>query len=463
MTQILLSSLKRDDLATLINNDPSWLKGIRGRAFEYYQLLPNEVSSLYNKYTSATELKQDSIFFDLELKEPSQSVLERFEEVQGASILSVNNNIYDIKVPKELKDKGVIIEKVTDALNKHEQLKSIINKIDPLEDKFLALEHALFNSGIFIYIPKNIELEEPITIIHEQSRDGASSIIRNIFYLDNSSRASVVHELYSDYDGDKQQVLFELNESYLASNAEFNHIILQAMNEKSAHVANIKAYVNRDARLNSYLGGFGSLLSRYKIDNSLEEEGASIEHMETVFGSNNQIFDVTSNLLHKSPSTRGRVIAKNVVRDKARSLFKGMIRIEKDAKNSESYLAGHAIILNKGAKADSIPSLEIENNEVKATHSASVAQIDEEQIFYLMARGFSKEDAKRMIVLGFVEPLLRRLSPEARAWTKYLIESKWYGRPLIIRSDEIMEEFLEVERESKRIETDLFEKHYKYR
>ncbi len=259
------------------------------------------------------------------------------------------------------------------------------------------------------------------------------------------------------------QVLFELNESYIADNAEFNHIILQAMNEKTAHIANIKAYVSRDARLNSYLGGFGSLFSRYKVDNALEEEGASVEHMETAFGSNNQLFDITSNLLHKSHSTRGRIIAKNIVRDKARALFKGMIRIDKDAYNSESYLAGHAILLNKGAKADSIPSLEIENNEVKATHSASVAQIDEEQIFYLNARGFSREDAKRMIVLGFIEPLLRRLSTEARAWTKYLIESKWYGKPLIIRSDETMQEFLEVEKEYKRIETDLFEKHYKYR
>lgn len=462
MTQILLSSLK--DYQSLISHDPLWLKSIRERSLEYYQLLPNEVSSLYNKYTSATELKPDSVFFDTDIKEPSQSILKRVGEIKGTYVLSVNNKVHRIHVPKALKDKGVIIENITDALHNHEELlKSIIMRTEPLEDRFLALENALFNSGIFVYIPKNVEVEEPITIVHEQSKDGSSSIIRNIFYIEESSRASVIHELYSDYSGDKQQVLFELNESYIAKNAEFDHIILQAMNEKTAHISNIKAYASRDARLNSYLGGFGSSFSRYKVDNVLEEEGASVEHMETVFGSNNQIFDVTSNLLHKSHNTRGRVMTKNIVRDKAKALFKGMIRIDKDAYNSESYLAGHAIILNKGAKADSIPSLEIENNEVKATHSASVAQIDEEQIFYLNARGFSDEDAKMMIVLGFVEPLLSRLSPETRAWTKYMIKSKWYGKPLIIRSDKVMQEFLEVEKESRRIETDLFEKHYKYR
>ncbi len=204
-------------------------------------------------------------------------------------------------------------------------------------------------------------------------------------------------------------------------------------------------------------------MSRYKIDNMLEGKGANVEHTETIFGSNSQVFDITSNLLHKSSNTRGRIVSKSIVRDKARSLFKGMIKIDKQASNSESYLAGHAIILNKGAKADSIPSLEIENNEVKATHSASVAQIDEEQLFYLTARGFSKEEAKRFIVLGFVEPLLRRLSPEARAWTKYLIDSKWNSKPLIIKMNDAMKDLIEVEREGKRIESDLFEKHYKYR
>ncbi|MEM4611600.1 MAG: SufD family Fe-S cluster assembly protein, partial [Candidatus Nitrosocaldus sp.] len=152
-----------------------------------------------------------------------------------------------------------------------------------------------------------------------------------------------------------------------------------------------------------------------------------------------------------------------IVKDTSRSLFKGMINIGKDAKGSESYLAGHAIILNKGARADSIPALEIETNEVKATHSASVAQIDEEQIFYMMSRGMSRDEAKRAIVFGFIEPLLKRLSMDARIYTTYLVDSKWRGRQLMLRSDDVMREIWEVEEESRRIESDIFEKHYKYR
>jgi Fe-S cluster assembly scaffold protein SufB len=151
------------------------------------------------------------------------------------------------------------------------------------------------------------------------------------------------------------------------------------------------------------------------------------------------------------------------MKDTSQSLFKGMIKINKNAKSTESYLAGHAILLDKGAKSDAIPGLEIESNEVKATHSASVSQIDEKQIFYLMSRGLSEESAKREIVGGFLEPISRRMGPTIRAWINYLIENKWLGKPLILRTDEAMEQILEVEKTRYRETEDIFEKHYKYR
>jgi len=144
-------------------------------------------------------------------------------------------------------------------------------------------------------------------------------------------------------------------------------------------------------------------------------------------------------------------------------LFKGMIKIGKDAKASESYLAGHAILLDKDAKSDAIPGLEIETNEVRATHSASVAQLDEAQIFYLMCRGLDRDSAKREIVSGFLEPLSRRMGPTIRAWINYLLENKWSGKPLILKAGDALEQMLEVERSRYRESQDLFEKHYKYR
>jgi len=235
------------------------------------------------------------------------------------------------------------------------------------------------------------------------------------------------------------------------------------MDETCINFSNRKAFVDRDGKMSWYLGIFGAELSRYKIDSIMKDAGASAEDVEIIFGNRKQSFDVTSNLIHFGRNSRGRVLVKSVMRDDSKSLFKGMIKIGKEAKAAESYLAGHAILLDRGAKSDAIPGLEIETNEVKATHSASVAQLDENQIFYLMSRGLSRESAEREIVNGFLEPLSRKMGPVIRAWVNYLIESKWSGKPLILKTDEAMEQILEVEMSRYRETHDIFEKHYKYR
>jgi len=245
-------------------------------------------------------------------------------------------------------------------------------------------------------------------------------------------------------------------------NTELDLITLQAMDQNAVNFSTRKADIGRDGRMNWYLGLFGSLLSRYKIDNYLIGIGANANDTEVIFGNKNQSFDITSNLIHIAQSTTGRVLEKSVLKDTSKSLFKGMIRIEKEAHHTESYLAGHSILLDKGAKSDSIPGLEIFTNDVKATHAASVAQIDDEQLFYLGTRCLSRSDAQKIIVEGFLEPLSRKMSYQIRAWITYLIDSKWLGRELSIKSDDQLKELLEVE-ETRYRETDIFGSHYKYR
>ena len=338
--------------------------------------------------------------------------------------------------------------------------------MDYTEDKFLALEAAAFQSGIFIYIPKNVILEEPIRIVKSLADDRISSISRNIVFADVSSKATVVQEIYAPSNATKkdiQQAYFELVECHVHPNAHLEMVTLQAMSGDTINFSNRKAFIDRDAKMSWYLGMFGAQLSRYKIESIMKGPGSSGEDVEIIFGIGNQSFDVTSNLIHYGSNSRGRVLVKSVMKDTSKSLFKGMIRIEKNAKAAESYLAGHAILLDKGAKSDAIPGLEIQTNEVRATHSASVAQLDESQLFYLMSRGLSREGAKREIVSGFLEPLSRKMGPTIRAWINYLIENKWSGKALMLKTDEAMEQILEIEKSRYRETQDIFEKHYKYR
>ena len=172
-------------------------------------------------------------------------------------------------------------------------------------------------------------LEEPIRIITSLADDGTSLISRNIVVADTGSKATVVQEIYAPGTSgrqDVQQGYFELVETHVNPNAHLELVTLQAMGHDSINVSNRKAFVERDAKMSWYIGMFGSLLSRYKTDSVMKGPGASSEDVEIVFGIGNQSFDVTSNLVHSGPHTRGRVLVKSVLKDHSKSLFKGMIR-----------------------------------------------------------------------------------------------------------------------------------------
>ncbi len=473
------------------NIEPEWVREVRKNSFEQYSKLPDEVSPLYTKYTNANRLNYNDIFFEqgdfdnLSLHE----FAERIKALElETGVFTVGNVIKKISISNDLKKQGVVVSSLSDAFLSHENLIKkhwSKNNINMDDDKFIALENAYFQSGIFVYIPKNVSISEPIRIISSLSKSGSSLISRNIIIADTNSKATIVQELYSpsmvshpkektpnnsksknnlivDVEG-KQQSLFELIECHVNNGAALEMVTLQAFSENGIHFSNKKGFIEQDGKMSWYAGLFGGQLTRYKVDNIMNGSGAYGEDVEIILGMGNQSFDITSNLQHVGPHTKGRVQVKSVMKDTSQSLFKGMIKIGHNAKASESYLAGHAILLDKGAKSDAIPGLEILTNEVKATHSASVAQIDESQLFYLMCRGLSREEAKREIVNGFLEPLSRRMGPTLRAWVNYLIENKWAGKSLMIKTDDVMERILEIEKSRYRETQDLFEKHYKYR
>jgi len=467
-----LSSIGTEYIDSLAGTEPGWLAAMRRQAFSQYQSLPAEVSPLYSKYSDVNKIKPHSVHFAAQTRQVTlgKDLADRLKELEGETgVLQVGREIHRIFVRDSVAKQGVIVSGIKEALSKRGDLiksRMDANQLNYLEDRFLALEASAFQSGIFIYIPRNVALDDPIRVITSLAEDGTSLISRNIIVADTGSKATVVQELYAPGASgrqDVQQGYFELVETHVSPNAHLEMVTLQAMAADAVNVSNRKAFVERDAKMSWYIGMFGSLLSRYKTDSVMKGPGASAEDVEIIFGAGNQSFDVMSNLIHYGQHSRGRVLVKSVLKDTSKSLFKGMIKIGKEGKGTESYLAGHAILLDRGAKSDSIPGLEIETNEVKATHSASVAQIDENQIYYLSTRGLSREGAKREIVSGFLEPLSRKMGPTIRAWVNYLIENKWQGRQLMLRTDEAMEQILEVEKSRYRETQDLFEKHYKYR
>ena len=466
MSQETLSKLNTGTIDEISSsrNEPDWLKDYRKNSLSVYDSLPIELSPLYNKYTDAKKMDPEKVSLSTSTTETIPSFLtKRLGELENEiCIIQIGTNIIKINLPDELKLKGLVISSISDAIeNNSELVKKALDASKSEEDKFTALNNAAFNSGIFIHIPRNLIVDKPIYFMTCLSEDGHSTISRNVIFADESSKASIVQELYSP--GIKtQQAYLELMNTNVGANAQLDITTLQMIDQHAVAFSTKRTDLAQDAKVNWYSGLFGSMLSRYKIEYFLNGTGASCNDSEVIFGNNEQSFDIQTNVNHESPATEGRVVEKSILRNKSKSLFKGMIRIKENAAKSNSFLSGRSILLDKDAKSDAIPGLEIFTNDVKATHSASVAQIDEEQIFYLKTRCLTHEEAERIIIEGFLEPLSRKMSIQVRAWIAYLIESKWENRELTINTDEELAKFVEIE-ETRYNEDSEIEQHYKYR
>ncbi len=452
-----------DDISAS-KSEPDWLKQYRKNSFTIYQTLPPEVSPLYNKYTDAKRMDPAQVSLSINSENVIfDSLKPRLQELESEiHIIQIGSNIFRIHVPEEIKSKGLVVTSIYDAIKTDgDTVKKILESSNPNEDKYTALNNAAFNSGIFIKIPRNLILEKPIHVVASVSPDGTSTISKNILIAEESSKASIVQELYAPKSS-KQQAYLELMTINAHPNSQLHLTSFQAMDQSAVSFSTRSCTLFQDAKVNSYLGLFGSMLSRYRTNYYLNGIGASVQDAEVVFGNNEQSFDLSANLIHQKPSTEGQVVQRSVLKNKSKSLFKGMIKILETAPKSKSFLSGRSILLDKDARSDAIPGLEILTNDVKATHSASVAQIDEEQIFYLGTRCLDRSEAEKIIVEGFLEPMSRVMSYQVRAWISYLIESKWQNRDLVIKSDEQLKSIVEVE-EVRYKEADQLETHYKYR
>ncbi len=466
MSQQALSSINASHIDEISSsrNEPDWLKEYRKNSLAIYEGLPLETSPLYTKYTDAKKMDPEQVSLSINSDSTTPDFLKkRLTELENENcIIQIGTNITRVNLSDDLTSKGIVISSLNDALsNNTDLIKKALESSNSKEDKFTALNNAAFNSGMFIHIPKNVSIEEPIHMLSCLSVDDISTISRNVLVAEEGSKASVIQELYSPKSS-KQQAYLELLNTNVAANAHLDMTTLQMMEQSAVNFSTRRTDIAQDGSVNWYLGLFGSMLSRYRIDYYLNGSGAKTNDSEVIFGNNEQSFDIQTNVIHEAPFTEGKVIEKSILKNKSKSLFKGMIRIKEKASKSNSYLSGRSILLDKGARSDSIPGLEIFTNDVRATHSASVAQVDDEQIFYLQTRCLDRKEAERTIVEGFLEPLSRKMSYQVRAWIAYLIESKWASRELSINTDEELRKFVEVE-ETRYNEKSEIEQHYKYR
>ena len=412
-------------------DEPSWLLESRVQASDLFDKLPIEKSSLYTRQTDLRGI--NLLDFD-----PLGIVSERSFKAESESTTTASGNCITILAGKvteqhlsqQLVNNGVFFGDLYSSLAQQPNLIKpvLVDKaIAPDDDKFAAYNQAFYNSALVLHVPKGLVVNDPFRIRYFMD-DSEKAVVSRIFVVaEPESQMTLLLEEYSKSSTPASNSLYSNSvELHVGEGARIWFQELQNTDERTTVLTNRKCRCRRDSHVSWTIGYMGGAYTKSRIDSDLLGEGSTSEEMEVVFGTREQKFDLNSNVTHIAPHTKSEIISRGVLRDTARTIFKGMLRIGKDARGADSFLAEHAMLLNPQARADSIPALEIATNEVKASHSASVAQIEEEQIFYLMSRGIPENEAKKLIILAFLEPAVRRIPvEEVKTALVDLVEKKW--------------------------------------
>jgi Fe-S cluster assembly protein SufD len=333
----------------------------------------------------------------------------------GATAPAAAAGLLDIDVAAiaHVSEGGIEIERAPEGIRfepldeHHPRLGELVGT----DEKFAAHNAAVWKHGLLVEVPKGVELEQPLYVRIANSAEGGSLFWRLLVVAGEQSRFSLIEEYVSDRP-DLPAYTNAAVELFVEQGAKLEYVSLQNLSRETWHFASHHAWVARDAELDWVAGGFGSKKGKIRIQNDLAGPGATSRVTGAYFSDGTQHLDYDTFQEHMAPSTTSDFAFKGALRDESTCVWRGMIRVERDAQKTNAYQENRNLLLSEKAHADAIPGLEILANDVRCTHAATIGQVDREELFYLMSRGLSKSEAERLIVRGFFSEILDRIELE---------------------------------------------------
>jgi Fe-S cluster assembly protein SufD len=290
------------------------------------------------------------------------------------------------------------------ALEDHERLGTLVGT----DEKFAAHNAAMWEHGLLVHVAKGVVLEKPLYVRVTNVHEGGALFWRLLVVAEPESRFSVVEE-YASASPELSGYSNAVSELFVGQGAKVEYVSLQNLSQETWHFASHRAQVDRDAELDWVAGGFGSKKGKTRIQNDLAGAGATSRVTGAYFADGDQHLDYDTFQQHIAPNTTSDFAFKGALRDHATAVWRGMIKVEKEAQKTNAYQENRNLILSDKAHADSIPGLEIEANDVRCTHGATISPVNRDELFYAMARGISRGEAERLIVRGFFTDVLNRI------------------------------------------------------
>jgi len=411
-----------------LKGEPAWLRERRLQAWQQFENLP--MPDWRRTPLDGLHIEEFIPFVQPEgqpLPPDLQAVIHSEEDRSGV-LIQHNSGVVYHAVDEPLARKGMILTDLDTASREYPDLLKkyfLSEAMQQRTGKFEALHSALWSGGAFLYVPRNLEVSRPIHVYYYADRPGASIFPHTLVVTESGSAVTVLEECVSPTQA-QAGLACGMVEVYPNPNSQVRFIMLQNWNTQTWNFTTALGLAAKDTLIHWTFGGIGSKLSRTYIESLLGSEGSTTEMLGVHFLNDDQHMDIFTLMNHSAQFTSGDLFFRGALTDHSYSVFEGLIKIHPGAQDTNSYLHDNTLLLSDDAHADSIPSLEIEANEVRASHGATVGQIDEEQLFYLMTRGLPRKLAEQMIVFGFFAPIIDRIpSPNAQDKLRAAIERKY--------------------------------------
>ncbi len=419
--------------------EPAWLLDDRLAAAALFVALPVESNHLYTPYVdlraASLATVEPWVATAVSVSVPSAGSLP--DDVDGIIDLR-EDKVIAIALSADATAAGVTLETFGAALARDpEGFRADVEggATLPGADKLAQLARGFWTQGARLVVPDGVHVARPILIRWQSGNPDRALITRTLVRLGVGASASIVEEQVpsgAEVDCSQGQAVPQgffhgTTEVVLGANARLAFASIQDFGLRQVAFQHRYARIGEAASLHWAMAQLGGRLVRSRVDNRLEGDRSSVEQVEIVFGTDEQLFDLTSYTTHLGRDTTGNLLSKGALTDRARSYMKGMITIEKSAVGTDSYLGEFGMNLSKATRAVAIPSLEIDQPDCRrAMHASSVGPIDQGQLFYLESRGIAPDDARKFIVLGFLEPVVARVPLEStQDHLRELLDAKW--------------------------------------
>jgi Fe-S cluster assembly protein SufD len=401
-------------------DEPGWLTDMRRKAWGRFQELP--MPSARDEEWMRTDIRLFKLdrfgLPDLSSRSPAAVELPHALLAAGVDLGGYLAAIDSQPAAAQFDDKwtrqGVLFGSLDSMVTEHgDLLRPYFERrvVDPFKDKFSALHAATWCGGTLLYVPKKVHLEEPLHSLSALTNGGVD-LGKTLVILDEGAEATMLSETASTA-ADGGGLHCGSIELIVEQAARLRYVNLQNWGHEVWHFAHQKAHVGQEARLQWTIGALGGRLAKVNQHVAMTGPDAEVQVNGVMFTEGRQHLSYNTHQHHQAPYCKSDLLYKAALQDRSRTVWRGMIKVDRDAQRTDAYQRNDNLMLSRDARADSIPGLEIEADDVRCTHGSTSGRVDEQQLFYAMTRGYTRREAVRMIVTGFFQQVFDRITIES--------------------------------------------------